>query len=50
LPSDGLFDGIFSRGGAADAVSGRAWLQAMLDVERALARACARAALNPSLL
>jgi 3-carboxy-cis,cis-muconate cycloisomerase len=47
LPSDGLFDGIFSRGGAADAVSGRAWLQAMLDVELALARACARHTLIP---
>ncbi len=33
------FDGVFSRGGAAAAVSGEAWLQAMLDAERALARA-----------
>jgi 3-carboxy-cis,cis-muconate cycloisomerase len=39
-PSEGLFSGIFARGAAAEAVSDRAWLQAMLDVEAALARAC----------
>lgn len=40
--SEGLFDGIYKRGGAAAATSGHAWLQAMLDVEAALALACAR--------
>ena len=29
----GLFDGVLARGGSAQAVSDRAWLQAMLDVE-----------------
>jgi 3-carboxy-cis,cis-muconate cycloisomerase len=33
---------VFARGGAAEQVSDQAWLQAMLDVEAALARACAR--------
>ncbi len=41
-PSEGLFGGIYARGGAAGRVSGEAWLQAMLDAEAALARACAR--------
>src|SRR5271157_6004230 len=42
LPSDGgLFGGIYGRGGAAEQASGRAWLQALLDAEAALARACA---------
>ena len=41
----GLWDGTFARGGAAAAVSGDAWLQAMLDVEAALARAAARCGL-----
>ncbi len=41
-PSDGLFGGLYARGGAAGQVSGEAWLQAMLDSEAALARACAR--------
>jgi 3-carboxy-cis,cis-muconate cycloisomerase len=45
--SDGLFDGIYARGDVAAAVGGRAWLQAMLDVEGALARACAREGLIP---
>ena len=36
-----LFAGTYARGGAARAVSGRAWLEAMLKVEAALARACA---------
>ncbi|MEU5872219.1 lyase family protein [Glycomyces sp. NPDC047369] len=35
----GLFDAVFSRGRAAEAVSGRAWLDAMLRTEAALARA-----------
>jgi 3-carboxy-cis,cis-muconate cycloisomerase len=38
-----LFGGLYARGGAADQVSDSSWLQAMLDVEAALARACARA-------
>ena len=41
----GLWDGTFARGGAAAAVTGDAWLQAMLDVEAALARAAARCGL-----
>ena len=46
-PSEGLFDGIFGRGPAAAEVTEVAWLQAMLDVESALARASARAGLVP---
>lgn len=38
---------MFARGGAAEQVSDRAWLQAMLDVEAALARACACAGRIP---
>jgi 3-carboxy-cis,cis-muconate cycloisomerase len=38
-----LLDGIYARGGAAAQVSDSAWLQAMLDVEAALARALAAA-------
>jgi 3-carboxy-cis,cis-muconate cycloisomerase len=45
--SDGLFGGIYARGDVADAVSDAAWLRAMLDVEAALARACAREGLIP---
>src|SRR3954469_14838030 len=45
LTSEGLFAGVFSRGDAAAAVSDEAWLQAMLDFEVALARACVRAEL-----
>jgi 3-carboxy-cis,cis-muconate cycloisomerase len=41
----GLFGGVLARGGVAGAVSDRAWLQAMLDFEAALARAEARAGL-----
>ncbi len=37
-PSD-VFAGVLARGGVAEQVSGRAWLQAMLDFEAALARA-----------
>jgi 3-carboxy-cis,cis-muconate cycloisomerase len=36
-----LFGGTYARGGAAEAVTGDAWLAAMLDAEAALARACA---------
>jgi 3-carboxy-cis,cis-muconate cycloisomerase len=42
LTSEGVFSGIYARGAAGDAVSGEAWLQAMLDVEAAVARACAQ--------
>ena len=43
--SGGLFDGVLARGAVRDAVSDRAWLQAMLDVEAALARAQSTAGL-----
>jgi 3-carboxy-cis,cis-muconate cycloisomerase len=43
----GLFDGVLARGPVREAVGDRAWLQAMLDVEAALARAQARAGLLP---
>jgi 3-carboxy-cis,cis-muconate cycloisomerase len=43
LPSEpSLFGGIYARGEAAAELTDGAWLQAMLDVEAALARACAR--------
>jgi 3-carboxy-cis,cis-muconate cycloisomerase len=45
--SDGLLGGIFARGGAAGAVGDVAFLQAMLDVEAAHARACAAVGLCP---
>src|SRR6266545_3775061 len=41
----GLFDGVLARGRVAEEVSDRAWLQAMLDFEAALARAEVRAGL-----
>src|SRR6185503_17501022 len=45
-PSDaGLFDGVLARGPVREATGDRAWLQAMLDFEAALARALARAGL-----
>jgi 3-carboxy-cis,cis-muconate cycloisomerase len=44
----GLFDGVLARGRVREAVDDRAWLQAMLDVEAALARAEARAGLLPA--
>jgi hypothetical protein len=44
----GLFGALFARGGAATAVSDRSWLAAMLDVEAALARACAKHGLCPT--
>jgi 3-carboxy-cis,cis-muconate cycloisomerase len=47
LPSDGLFAGTYARGAAAERVSGAAWLQAMLDVEAALATACAQEGVIP---
>jgi len=34
-----MFDGVLARGGVREAVSDRAWLQAMLDAEAAFARA-----------
>jgi 3-carboxy-cis,cis-muconate cycloisomerase len=40
-----LFGGLYARGEVAAAVSDEAWLQAMLDVEAALARASGRAEL-----
>ncbi len=46
MSSEGLFAGEFGRGDAAAVASG-GWLQAMLDAEAALARACARADLVP---
>src|SRR5207237_9441921 len=42
---DGLFDGVLARGRVRLAAGDRAWLQAMLDFEAALARAQARAGL-----
>jgi 3-carboxy-cis,cis-muconate cycloisomerase len=48
LTSDGLlFGGIYARGAVAAQLSDRACLQAMLDVEAALARACAGEGLIP---
>lgn len=43
----GLFDGVLAHGEVAHRVTDGAWLQAMLDVEAALARAQARAGLVP---
>jgi 3-carboxy-cis,cis-muconate cycloisomerase len=42
-PSSSVFDGVLARGGVPEQVSGRAWLQALLDFEAALARAQAHA-------
>lgn len=47
-PGGGLFDGVLARGGVRAKVSDRAWLQALLDVEAALARAGARCGLLPA--
>jgi 3-carboxy-cis,cis-muconate cycloisomerase len=47
-PSDGLFAGVFARGDGATQTSDRAWLQALLDFEAALTRACASVGLVPS--
>ena len=43
-----LFGGIYARGAVAAAVDGPAWLQALLDVEAALARACAAGGMIPA--
>jgi 3-carboxy-cis,cis-muconate cycloisomerase len=47
LPSEGLFAGTYARGGAAAHTGDAAWLRALLDVEAALACACARDGLIP---
>jgi len=44
----GLFDGVLARGAVRAAVSDGAWLQALLDVEAALARAGAAAGVFPA--
>jgi 3-carboxy-cis,cis-muconate cycloisomerase len=41
-PSSSVFEGVYARGRVPALVSGRAWLQALLDFEAALARAQAR--------
>src|SRR2546429_3797528 len=46
-PTDGIFDQIFVPDAIREATSDRAWLQAMLDFEAALAAAEARAGLVP---
>jgi 3-carboxy-cis,cis-muconate cycloisomerase len=46
--SEGLFHAVLARGGAGEAVGDAAWLQALLDVEAALARACASAGVIPA--
>lgn len=46
--SDELFDGVLAAGPVAELTGDTAWLQAMLDVEAALARAEADAGLIPS--
>jgi len=48
LPSDRLFGPTFTTDVMADAVSDRAWVQAMLDVEAALAAAEERAGVIPA--
>jgi 3-carboxy-cis,cis-muconate cycloisomerase len=45
--SDGLFAAVGAQGAVATEVDGRAWLRALLDVEAALARACAAVGLVP---
>jgi 3-carboxy-cis,cis-muconate cycloisomerase len=47
-PRESLFAGVFARGKTAAEVDDRAWLQAMLDFEAALARAGAREGLLPA--
>ena len=47
MPSDGLFGPLFAPDEIREAVSGRAWLAAMLEAEAALARAEARAGVVP---
>jgi 3-carboxy-cis,cis-muconate cycloisomerase len=49
LPSEGsLFGGTYGRGPAAAELTDAGWLRAMLDVEAALARACAAEGLIPA--
>ncbi len=48
MPSDELFGPTFTTNAMAEAVSDRAWVQAMLDVEAALASAEERAGIIPS--
>jgi len=48
LSDGGLFDAVLARGGARAAVGDDAWLEAMLEVEAALARACAGAGVIPA--
>src|SRR5438270_7124743 len=49
LPSEQvLFGGIYGRGATGAEIDDATWLQAMLDVEAALARACASEGLIPS--
>jgi 3-carboxy-cis,cis-muconate cycloisomerase len=48
LSDGGLFDAVLARGRAREAVADEAWLQAMLDVEAALAQALAGADLIPA--
>ncbi|HWF73598.1 MAG TPA: lyase family protein [Solirubrobacteraceae bacterium] len=48
MPAEGLFAGTYARGGAAEQTGERCWLQALLDVEAALARACAHEELIPA--
>ncbi len=43
-----MFDALYKRGPVAAALDGRAWLTAMLDVEAALARACADEGMIPA--
>ncbi|MFI6046715.1 3-carboxy-cis,cis-muconate cycloisomerase [Nocardia sp. NPDC051321] len=45
--SDGLFDGVLAAGPVAELVGDRAWVQAMLDFEAALALASAAAGVLP---
>jgi 3-carboxy-cis,cis-muconate cycloisomerase len=48
MRSEGLFDALYARGAVAAQTDGPAWLAAMLDVEAALARACAEEDLIPA--
>jgi 3-carboxy-cis,cis-muconate cycloisomerase len=48
MGAEGLFDALYARGAVAASVDGRAWLGAMLEVEAALARACAAEGLIPA--
>ncbi|MGD1049486.1 MAG: lyase family protein [Solirubrobacteraceae bacterium] len=48
MGAEPLFDALYARGPVAAGVDGRAWLGAMLEVEAALARACAAEGLIPA--